>query len=149
LADRPLRERTISVRMTGAGEVRGWGTSRRAPASIGPDAVIDALAAIVVVADGRVVIQRWNQAAARLLSWMGDEASGRPLTDLLEPHLGAGDAAGVLAHVVAGSSWRGDVALASVKAKSIVLDVAISPIVIGADVAGIAFMAWDVSERSQ
>src|SRR5438046_1856705 len=51
--------------MTGAGEVRGWGTSRRAPASIGPDAVVDALA------------------------------------------------------------------------------------VIGADVAGIAFMAWDVSERSQ
>src|SRR5947209_2008356 len=135
--------------MTEPGEVRGWGTSSRTSASIAPDAVIDALDAAVVVADGRGIIQRWNAAAARLLSWTGDEASGRPLTDLIEPHLGAGEAAGVLAQVAGGSSWRRDVALASEKAQSMMLDVSISPILRGDQVAGIALLAWDVSERSE
>src|SRR4051794_39666251 len=126
-----------------------------APAG-GADAVLDALGVAVVLADTPGMILGWNEAAATLLGWQGPDP-GRALTDILERHMDAGEAAGVLAHVAGGSTWRADIAVQTGSRQRSVVDAVISP-VRGAGqpeeagpqgVAGIVLVASDVSERME
>ena len=111
------------------------------------EGLLDAVAIAVIVTDPSGIVTDWNESAHRLFGWNATEALGRRITELNVPADSTDDAAALMASVVAGAEWSGEIECHRIDGSSVWTHTTLTPLIADDEVIGIVGSSVDVSQH--
>jgi two-component system, cell cycle sensor histidine kinase and response regulator CckA len=112
--------------------------------------LLDVVNHAIVATDSHSRLLYWNRFAEELHGWRSEEVLGRPIDDVLPAVHASGDAARIMARLLAGESWAGEFPVRRRDGTEFTAAVTAAPIKNeGGEVLGVVSSLTDLTERKQ
>ncbi|MGH7504488.1 MAG: PAS domain S-box protein, partial [Longimicrobiales bacterium] len=112
--------------------------------------LLEAVGQAVIATDRDGIVRYWNRFAERLYGWSVAEAVGRPIEELIVPERSAAFSAHVMASVLAGVEWSGEMELRRRNGTVFPGTVTTSPIHdSNGEMIGVVGVSGDISDRKR